>query len=826
MKVSYNWLKELVEFNISPEKLSDQLTMIGLEAAGITRLGQQINKVVVAQVLTIEPHPAADKLTVCKVFDGKSELVIVCGAKNIKVGDKVPLALAGASLPGGVKINKTVIRGTESNGMLCSEKELGLSEESSGILILDAKSLPGEDIKKILGQDDIILEVELTPNRGDCLSMLGIAREIAAILRFPLKKHSEKVHESGEDIKKLTKISIKDVKLCPRYAARIIKNIKVGPSPLALQYRLRALGVRPINNVVDITNLVLMELGHPLHAFDYDLLEGKEIIVRRGEKDEKFVTLDEIERTLDGEILVIADTQRPVALAGIMGGLASSVSDKTTNVLLESAYFNPLSIRKSSRKLDLGTEASYRFERGVDIDNLIVALNRTASLIQQYCGGEIAKGLIDIYPHKMPVKEIIFRPEKANKVLGIEIPRAQMADILKHLGFIVKKQTAQKTKAAKTPAKNDKLTIEVPPYRNDISAEIDLVEEVARIYGYDKIETAKPYWQPVDNVVSGDLLLGKVLKDILVKNGFSEVINFSFMNREWLDKLHLAPDDSRRQVLKIQNPLSAEMEVLRSTLIPAILENISWNLRHKVKDIKIFELAAVYIPRKEGSLPEEKKMLCGAVLGRDSEPYWGRQDKPVDFYYLSGVMENLLEALGIGSCNRNQSAGVTGVYSLKKSNEKIYHPGHSADVVVDKEVLGSFGELSPLLVAEQGFGAPIYMFELDCIKLLSYLNMGKKYRPLSKYPAITRDIALVVPDEISAEEILSLIRHEGKGLLKEAQLFDLYTGEQIKKGYKSLAYSLVYQSDENTLTDEEVNKVHGRISGALQNKLKIEIREK
>ncbi|MFH1238526.1 MAG: phenylalanine--tRNA ligase subunit beta [bacterium] len=823
MKVSCNWLKEFVDFKIAPEELADKLTMAGLEVTGIICPGEEIDKVVVAQVLGIEPHPAADKLTVCQVFDGENTLQIVCGAKNIKAGDKVPLALDGSSLPGGVKINKSVIRGIESYGMLCSEKELGLSEEASGILLLDPDSLCGEDIKKTLGQDDIILEVELTPNRGDCLSILGVAREIAAILKLPLRLPSVKLAESSEDIKKLIKVSIKDPKLCPRYAARMVKNVKIGPSPLALQYRLRAMGVRPINNVVDITNLVLIELGHPLHAFDYDLIEGKEIVVRPAGKNEKIITLDEVERKLDEEVLVIADAKKPVALAGVMGGLASSVSAKTVNVLLESAYFNPVSIRRSSRKLELGTEASYHFERGVDIDNLIVALEKTAWLIQQYCGGEIARGLIDSYPKKIAAKKIVFRPRRTNKILGIEIPQSQMTDILKRLGFTVGKQ-ASGTKASKGKNKGDKLEVLIPPYRNDIFGEIDLVEEVARIYGYDKIEVAKPYWQPVDNAISKNLLLEKILKDSLVKSGFYEVVNFSFMNEEWLDKLHLPADDKRREVLKIQNPLSVEMATLRSTLIPAILENVSWNLRHKVQDIKIFELAAVFIPRDKGSLPLEKKMLLGAVCGWDSEPYWGKGNKPADFYYLSGVMETLLETVGLEAYYRNQALQVDRVYHLTRSGNKLYHPGHSADITVEGKILGGFGELSPILVSELGFGTPVYMFELDADELLSYLNLDKKYRPLSKYPAMTRDIALIVPNEVSAADILSLIRQEGQGVLKEVKLFDMYTGEQIKKGYRSLAYSLIYQSDEATLTDEEVNKVHAKIVKELQSRLKAEIR--
>lgn len=822
MKLSWNLLNEFVDINISPEELADKLTMTGLEVTGITRLGGELDNIVVGEVLSVDSHPNANKLTLCKVSDGKSGLEIVCGAKNVKAGDKVPLALSGASLPGGVQIETSSIRGIESHGMICSEKELGLGDDAGGILILDNEAIPGEDIKKTLGQDDIILDIDLTPNRGDCLSILGIAREVSAVLNLPLKLESVKFPESSKRTDELAKIEIQEPVLCLRYTGRVITDVKIGSSPLSLQYRLRSMGIRPINNVVDITNLMLIELGHPLHAFDYDLLEGRQIIVRLAEKGEKIVTLDEVERELDNEVLVIADSKKPVALAGIMGGLDTSVTDSTKNILLESAYFSPTSIRKSARKLDLATEASYRFERGVDVDNLVVALQRTAALIKQYCGGEVAGGIVDIYPTKISQKEIIFRPGRANKVLGIDIPPKNIEDILKRLGFNIRYQVSESAACNETKP-SDSLIVAIPPYRNDVTEEIDLIEEIARIYGYDKIETSKPYWQPQEPVPNKTPVIEKLVKDILLKSGFFEVINFSFMNEEALDRLGFSSSDVRRKYLVIENPLSAEMGLLRSTLIPGILENVSRNLRRNIEDIKIFEIGSIYIPTEDELLPKEKKMLTGVVYGKESEPYWGEHGKPADFYYLSGVVETLLNSLGI---SKDERVGKNNTYTLRRSKDKLYHPGRAADIVLGDKILGNLGELSPAVCAGFGFSEPVYLFEIDFEALLDYVNLEKYYRPLSRYPAVTRDIALIIPAEVNSCEVVCLVRKTGKTFLKDIRLFDVYTGEQIKQGYKSLACSVMYQSDEATLTDDEVNKLHGKITDALHKKLKAEIRDK
>ena len=529
-----------------------------------------------------------------------------------------------------------------------------------------------------------------------------------------------------------------------------------------------------------------------------------------------------------------------------MGGLESSVTSKTKNILLESAYFNPATIRKSSRKLDLYTEATYRFERGVDVENIVTALEKAAVLIQKYCGGEIVKGMVDVYPSPISAKEIILRPEKVNKILGIDISYQQMEDILKRLGFNIKQQPfcdglSVSGKRMENCSERNDLIVSVPPYRNDVIEEIDLIEEIARIYGYEKIKSSKPCWQPLEYVYNKMSVIENLVKDVLLKSGFFEVINFSFIDKNIFDKLHFSSSDGRRKCLNIENPLSSEMGALRSTLIPGILENVSWNVRHNINDIKIFEIGSVFMPQDRESLPIEKKMLIGAVYGKHNELYWKRGSNSIDFYYLSGIIEALMSEMGIynyysargeGQNNKNwQNAFLStsecesNVYMLKRGKDKIYHSGRSAEIVIQNDVLGTFGEISPLICKSFDFPLPVYLVEIDFNNLMRYINFDKKYRPVSKYPAIIRDIALIISDEIDSAEVFLLIRKTGGSLLKDIKLFDLYKGEQIKKGAKSLAYSLVYQSYDATLTDEEVNKVHKKIIDELQKKLKAEIRD-
>ncbi|MFH1783988.1 MAG: phenylalanine--tRNA ligase subunit beta [bacterium] len=822
MKVSLNILKEFVDINISPRDLADKLTMAGLEVGVIKNVGKDISGVVIAEVLSVDPHPNADKLTYCKVSTGKQELNIVCGAKNIKAGDKVPLAVSGATLPGGVKIKDTSIRGAESQGMMCSEVELGLGDDKSGILILEADASVGDDFKKALGIDDVILDIDLTPNRGDCLSVLGIAREVSAILDVPLKLPDSPIRESARKASDIAAIEIQEPALCSRYSSRIIEGVKIAPSPLSLQYRLKSMDIRPINNIVDITNLVLLELGHPLHAFDYDLIKGKKIVVRCAQKNEKIKTLDEVQRKLDETVLVIADEKDPVALAGIMGGFESSVTESTKNVLLESAYFNPMSIRRSAKKLDLATEASYRFERGVDMNNLVVALARTTSLIQEYCGGEVAKGMIDVYPSKLKSSQILFRPQRSNKVLGIEVPNQEAEAILKRLGFEISYQVSgSKEVLCREDMLPESIVVTVPAHRNDITEEIDLIEEVARIYGYDKIRAAKPYWQPPEQALDTEALIEKKMKDALVNKGFYEVINFSFMNEEVLDRLQLPVSDPRRKYVSIENPLSAEMGLMRSTLLGSIIENISRNKRYNIDNIKIFEVSRVFIPKKGDVLPVEKNMIAGSICGQEEASGWSKKPQNVDFFYLSGIIEVIL-----GLCGISRGSGKSGAYVLERSKEPMYHPGRSADVKMDGKCVGSFGELTQNVLDAFDIADPVYTFELDLNAILKRVSLSKTYTPLSKYPAVTRDIAFLLESDVSSRDIVELIKKKGGEFLRDVKLFDVYKGEQVKSGYKSMAYSLVYQSNQRTLTDEEVNKVHAEIADQLQKKLGAQIRDK
>ncbi len=805
MRVSYNWLKKFVDITISPEELADKLSISGLEAVVVNSTLTDLNRVVVGEIRTIDAHPEAEKLSVCKVFNGETELQIVCGARNIEVGQKVPVALVGARLPNGMKIKKSKLRGVVSHGMICSTIELGVGEDAAGIMVLPEDSIAGSDVGDILSKGDTIFEVELTPNRGDCLSIIGVAREVSAILDKPLHIPDDRVDDSKskESIKDLISVKIDNRVGCYRYASRIIKGITIGSSPEWLQKQLQALGVRPINNIVDITNFILMEWGHPLHAFDYDLLQGKAIRVRSAEKGEKIVTLDGIERSLDEDILVIADSKKPVALAGVMGGLQTSVSEATTTVLLESAYFNFRSIRKTSQKLNLSTESSYRFERGVDAENVITALKQTTLLIQKYCGGEVVRGMIDEYPVEVPTVEISLRPDKVNAVLDTNLSGDEISAILKRLSFTCTKEADSQT-----------IKVTVPSYRNDIAIEEDLIEEIARIYGYENIKSSDYVRRPVDYVRDDDHDIQNRAKQLLISLGFYEVINYSFIGEALWEKLPLSVSEREQGCLKIKNPVSNELNCMRKSLIPGILQTVSMNIKHNIENIKIFELGRIFLPKGEVVLPEEKVMLSGAVCGNKDEIFWGEKPVKADFHYLSGVIHTLLDDFGVKG------------YSLQRLDGPFYRKGRAAVITQGKNCLVKFGELSSALRDIFNLETGILIFELDFGLFKKALDMKKGFKSLSKFPAVVRDIALLVGDSVSHADILKIIQRTGKEIVKNVTLFDVYTGGQVKEGYRSLAYSVKYQLYDRTLTDSEVNALHMRISDALCKELKVEIRDK
>ena len=803
MKVTFRWLKEYVDFDLSYSQLASKLNSLGMSVEDMQYLGREIEGVVVGEILSIQSHPRAERLTVCRVDTGKNEYTIVCGANNMKVGDKIPVALEGAVLSENRQIKPVEIRGVKSEGMMCSAKELGISEGVTGLLILPIDTPRGKDIREVLCLPDVVFDLEITPNRADCLSVVGVAREIAAVLNIPFKLPEVKLKNKSNEINEQARVTVKDPLLCPRYLARIIRNVKISPSPFWLQRRLEKVGLRAINNVVDATNYVLMELGHPLHAFDYDRISNHHIIVRRAVKGEKFNTLDNVEHTLDDDMLVIADEDKPIALAGIMGGNNSQVGEETSNLLIESAYFDAINIRRTSKKLGLITESSYRFERGTDFEMAAKAINRVTFLIQEIAGGKIIEGLIDQYPQKITPYYIILRPKQVNRILGIEVPKEQILDLLNRLGFECNLES------------NSTVKVKVPAFRREVSREIDLIEEIARIYKYDEIPSAVPQWESLEYKPDQEFLLEKEVKNFLVSMGFFEVMNYSFSSEDGFKKLGIEDSFYYTKAVKIKNPLSREYSFLRTTLLENILEALLRNISYNLHNLKLFEVGKIFLTQGNDYLPEERKMAAGAICGMIEESYWQEKSSEVDFHYLKGVIVTLLENLGIED------------YKMEKGANMIFHPKHSARIITSNgQEIGQIGKISLWIAEKYNFSFPIYIFELDMLTLLENQNLKKGYCPISKYPTVIRDVALVVPEEISYFQVSSQIKETGGEIITQIKLFDVYKGKQIDKGYKGFTYSIVYQSKKKTLTDEEVNLIHAKVLRALDENFKIRIREK
>lgn len=800
MKVTYNWLKEFVDFDLSPETLSDVLTMLGLEVEGMEKQGSGMDDVVVALVDEKRQHPNADKLSLCRVNNGREVLDVVCGAQNFKQGDIVALAQIGAILPGDFKIKRSKIRGEESCGMLCSAKELGLAVESDGIMVLSSGLALGTPVFEALGLKDTLLEIGLTPNRADCLSVAGIAREIAAKLGKSIRYPAMPITEGSAAAAATISVTIEDADLCPRYAARYISGCQIAPSPEWLVKRLSAVGMRSISNVVDVTNLVMMELGHPLHAFDCEQLEGHRIVVRRAGEGELFTTLDDQQRTLTADDLVICDAVRPVALAGVMGGLNSEISDTTTNILLESAWFKPAAIRRTSKRLGLHTESSHRFERGADIGMVARALDRAASLIAQLSGGTIAQGVIDVYPGKTTPPAITLRPERAGALLGIELSLQEVAEILRRLECSVH-ETSEGT-----------LEVVPPSYRIDIEREIDLVEEVARMKGFDAIPATMPIARVVSDRPTLHQRMERSVRDILVAHGMNEIINFSFTSPEAADKLLLSDDDIRRTAIKLANPLVAEQSIMRTTLLPGVLETVARNLSFRTMDLKLFEIRRRYLPTAE-EMPYEPLCIAGALTGNRVDGGWDSVRDTVDFYDVKGVIENLLEALHI-----------RGVKWIADTPETYYHPGKSCSIMVGRDRVGTFGEIHPNVQENFEIEKPVYAFELDFAKLVKLANQKTSITAPSRFPDSTRDIALLAPDELPADKLLECINTVKAQEIEQVEIFDVYKGTGIPDGFKSIAIRIRYRSYERTLTDDEIGGIHVKVIAVLVNKLNVSIR--
>lgn len=800
MRISYNWLKEYVDIELTVQQVSDKLTMAGLEVEGLEYLGEGIEGVVVGKILSIKPHPDADKLTVCEVDTGAEALTIVCGAKNMKEGDKVPLAVAGARLPGGIKISKGKLRGVVSHGMLCSEKELGLAKDAHGLMILPDELPVGESIVKAIGLDDWAMEINVTPNRPDCLSVIGIAREVAALTRRPMKMPEANLKETGKPIKELAKVEVEDVEACPRYAGRVITGVKVGPSPQWLQRKLHAVGIRSINNIVDVTNYVMIETGQPLHAFDYDLLQGRKIVVRTAAEGEAFTTLDGVERKLATGMLLICDGERPVALAGVMGGQNSEVSPATVSIFLESAYFNPGSVRRTAKKLGLHSEASHRFERGTDPEGVLAAADRAAGLISQLVGGAVATGMADEYPKAIVMPEVELRVSRVEMVLGAKLEKNEIEDIALRLQLSVK-DTGE-----------DTLMLQAPTFRPDLTREADIIEEVARVYGYAKIKTTLPSF--VMTAVQPDRTrdASGSVRDALLCSGYDQVVNYSFINPREFDRLNLAEDDYRRKVVELQNPLTVEQSVMRSTIVPSLLNNLSWNFSRGVRELRIFEISKVFHSEGPG-LPKEPLRVAALATGRRTGSLWDGQTV-VDFFDIKGTVELLLGQMRI-----------EGMFK-PASDVPFLHPGKSAWVMVGGREAGYLGQVHPDVMKEYDLPLDAFVFELKLEDLIEVEADEVKFRQLPKYPAIERDIAAIVQEDVTSFNIIKAIESMKLDLMEDIRLFDHFSGSPIPEGRKSLAYTITYRSPERTLTDDEVNAQHQLVMNMLKERLGADIRER
>ncbi|KAB2951572.1 phenylalanine--tRNA ligase subunit beta [Heliorestis acidaminivorans] len=816
MHVSIEWLRAYVDAGLNAEQLADKLTRAGIAVENVIYRDQGLDKVVVGYLQEVEKHPDAERLFVCKVDTGTEMYQIVTGADNVRAGQKVPVATPGAKLPNGLKIKKTKLRGIESIGMLCSAEELALDEktispeEREGILILSDDALIGQPIAQTLGLDAPILELELTPNRADCLAVINVAREVSAITAKPLTLPAITVEEKGQgSIEGQVQVAIEDPELCGRYAARLFTNLRLGPSPAWMQQRLQSAGMRPINNIVDITNYVMLEMGHPLHAFDYNRIAKGQIIVRRAHQGEKLITLDEQERQLNPENLVIADPEKAVALAGVMGGLETEVTDKTESILLEAAHFNPASIRRTARQVGLRSEASQRFEKGVNIATVALAMDRAAQLIEELNVADVVPGTVDVYLKPAEERVISFKVESINNLLGTQIAGTEMARFFNNLGFAVKWQTGQEELEGQ---------VTIPTYRQDMKDEHDLAEEVARLFGYDNIATTLPKGVTTTGQRTWPQTVKEKMVQTLVGSGFREVITFSFINPRHLQKLKMTAQPEEPAVIALQNPLSEEQGILRPTMMAGLLDVAVRNASRRINDLAIFELGSTFQPRQLPlqELPIEKAKLSALMMGQEGI-HWSGKPQSYDFYYLKGIIEKLLGTLKIEK-----------VQWEAWPECPFLHPGRSARLYTEdgKERIdiGYLGEVHPdVIEAYDLSGRPVVM-ELDVEALTALAQAKGYYKALPKYPSTDRDMALILPINVPASKVEAIIAQKGSKLVERWQLFDVYQGNQIPEGYRSLAYSLRYQRADRTLTDEEVNKTHDDIKSALTAELGAQFR--
>lgn len=806
MRTSLEWIRSMVpELSCTAQEYMDAMTLSGSKVEGYEELDADLEKIVIGQIEKIEKHPDADKLIICQVNVGTGENIqIVTGAPNVKEGDKVPVVLDGGRVagghdgkktPGGVKIKKGKLRGVESFGMMCSIEELGSTKDmypeapEYGIYIFPEDAVVGADAVEALGLHNSVFEYEITSNRVDCFGIIGLAREAAATFRKEFHPPVVTATGNNEDVNDYVKVSVEDTKLCPRYTARVVKNIKIAPSPEWMQRRLAAQGIRPINNIVDITNYVMEEYGQPMHAYDLDTIAGHQIVVKRAEKGQKFVTLDGQERTMDDSVLMICDGEKAIGIAGIMGGENSMITDDVKTMLFEAACFDGTNIRLSSKKVGLRTDASGKFEKGLDPNNAIEAMNRACQLIEELGAGEVVGGVVDVYTTVKEGRNIPFEPEKYNRLLGTDIAPETMLDYFKMLDLGYDKE------------KNEIL---VPSWRQDLECDADIAEEVARFYGYDKIPTSLPSGEATTGKLSFKLRVEKLARDIAEFCGFSQAMTYSFESPKVFDKLLLPADSPLRETVVITNPLGEDFSIMRTVSLNGMLASLATNYNRRNQNVRLYELGNIYLPKQTPvtELPEERMQFTLGMYGEG------------DFYTMKGVVEELFDKLGM-----HEKA------EYDPSDKKSFlHPGRQADIVYHGNVIGYLGEIHPTVAANYAIKERVYVAVLDMPYVVEYASFDRKYRGIAKFPAVTRDLSMVVPKEVLAGDIEKVFDEKGGQYLERYALFDIYEGAQIKRGYKSIAYTLTFRAQDKTLEDADIQNAMNKILKKLE-ELGIELRK-
>ena len=804
MNTSLSWIKTYVpDLDVTAQEYTDAMTLTGTKVEGFTELDADLDKIVIGQIDKIEKHPDADKLIICQVNIGTESVQIVTGAPNVKEGDKVPVVLDGGRVagghdgkmtPGGIKIKKGKLRGVESFGMMCSIEELGSTREmypeapEYGIYIFPEDAVVGESAVKALGLDDVVFEYEITSNRVDCYGVLGIAREAAATFQKKFCPPIVEVKENDEKASDYVKVTVEDPELCPRYCARVVKNVKLGPSPKWMQRCLASNGIRPINNLVDITNYVMEEFGQPMHAYDLDTIANKEIVVRRAGKDERFVTLDGQERIMDENVLMICDGEKAVGIAGIMGGENSMITDDVKTVLFEAACFDGTSIRLSSKRIGLRTDASGKFEKGLDPNNAQAAIDRACQLMEELGAGEVVGGMVDVCSETREPSRVKFEPEKINKLLGTSLTKEEMIDYLGRVELAYDEKTDE---------------IVAPTFRQDIHCNADVAEEVARFYGYDKIPMTLPTGEATTGKLPFKLRIQEVARDIAEYCGFSEGMSYSFESPKVFDKLCIPEDSDLRKVITISNPLGEDYSIMRTSTLNGMLASLSTNYNRRNKDVRLYELGNIYLPKSlpVTELPDERTMFTLGMYGKG------------DFFDMKGVCEEFFEKIGMKKK----------VTYDPNSGKPFLHPGRQANMIYEGKVVGYLGEVHPAVADNYSIGEKAYIAVIDILDVLEFAGFNHKYTGIAKYPAVTRDLSLVVPHAVLAGQIEEIFDQRGGYILESYQLFDIYEGAQIEKGFKSMAYSLVFRAHDKTLGENEISAAMKKIMNGL-NGLGIELR--